>query len=290
MLNHAYSRPVVLTMWLGTVALLSACGGGMGSSSDPTMSSTPLSASSTSTATSLALATAMPTSSVQKFDAATPAGTPIPAQSSSPTQNATPTQTSTPAPATAPAPAPAPAGWTFCANENATCSFTGSMQVRYGAGGTYVVRTYAGGVSCSNAVFGDPVYGVVKHCEIGSAASTPGTTTTTTTATITPTNAMAPTQTPAPLTPAPAVGTMALAWIAPTAKADGTPLTNLAGFHILVGTASGAYSQTITVASAYTLNYTISGLPASTYYAVVKAFDTSNNESAPSAEVSKAIR
>ena len=164
------------------------------------------------------------------------------------------------------------------------------MQVRYGAGGTYVVRTYAGGVSCSNAVFGDPVYGVVKHCEIGSAASTSGTTTTTTTATITPTTAMAPTPTPTPITPAPAIGAMTLAWIAPTAKADGTPLTNLAGFHILVGTASGAYSQTITVASAYTLNFTISGLSASTYYAVVKAFDTSNNESAPSVEVSKTIR
>jgi len=81
-----------------------------------------------------------------------------------------------------------------------------------------------------------------------------------------------------------------LAWIAPTTKADGTPLSNLAGFRILLGTASGMYSQTITVPGPYTLNYTISGLPASTYFAVVKAFDTSNNESAPSVEVSKTIK
>lgn len=85
-------------------------------------------------------------------------------------------------------------------------------------------------------------------------------------------------------------GSITLAWIAPTTKADGTPLADLAGFRILLGTASGAYSQTIIVTSPYTLSYTISGLPASTYYAVVKAFDKSNNESAPSSEVSKTIK
>ena len=83
---------------------------------------------------------------------------------------------------------------------------------------------------------------------------------------------------------------MTLAWIAPTTKADGTPLTDLAGFHILLGTASGVYSRTITVTSPFTLSYSIGDLPPSTYYAVVKAFDSSNNESSPSGEVFKTIK
>ena len=31
--------------------------------------------------------------------------------------------------------------WTFCANEGGSCAFTGTKQVRYGANGTYTVRT-----------------------------------------------------------------------------------------------------------------------------------------------------
>ena len=83
---------------------------------------------------------------------------------------------------------------------------------------------------------------------------------------------------------------MALAWIPPTTKADGTPLADLAGFRILIGTSSGSYSRTITVTNPFTLDFSITGLPAGTYYAVVKAYDLSNNESAASSEVSKAIK
>lgn len=57
--------------------------------------------------------------------------------------------------------------WTFCANENGYCSFGGTQLVRYGANGAYYYRTMTGGVSCSNAVFGDPIFGVVKKCSYG---------------------------------------------------------------------------------------------------------------------------
>ncbi len=56
--------------------------------------------------------------------------------------------------------------WTYCANENQTCSFSGVRTVRYGANGTYFTKTNVSpSISCSNAVFGDPTPGVVKTCE-----------------------------------------------------------------------------------------------------------------------------
>jgi methenyltetrahydromethanopterin cyclohydrolase len=56
-------------------------------------------------------------------------------------------------------------GWTFCANENQTCTFSGTKLVRYGANGTYVQQTATNSISCNNATFGDPVTGAVKHCD-----------------------------------------------------------------------------------------------------------------------------
>ncbi len=56
--------------------------------------------------------------------------------------------------------------WTFCANENGTCSFTGTRQVRYGANNVFTYKVLTNGTACTNAVFGDPLVGVVKRCEI----------------------------------------------------------------------------------------------------------------------------
>jgi len=62
-------------------------------------------------------------------------------------------------------PAP-PEQWSFCADENAACSFTGTRRVRYGKRGKYNDAIVTGGVSCSNATFGDPVPNVPKSCQI----------------------------------------------------------------------------------------------------------------------------
>lgn len=78
-----------------------------------------------------------------------------------------PTPAPTPAPTPTPTPTP-PVTWTGCSAENGTCTFSGTRQVRYGANGTYALRTATGSIACSNAVFGDPVYGVVKTCEYSS--------------------------------------------------------------------------------------------------------------------------
>ncbi|MES2743273.1 MAG: beta-1,3-glucanase family protein [Pseudomonadota bacterium] len=47
--------------------------------------------------------------------------------------------------------------WTFCADENGRCNFSGTKVVLYGTNGKYVTRTASNGVDCNNGVFGDPV-------------------------------------------------------------------------------------------------------------------------------------
>jgi hypothetical protein len=73
-------------------------------------------------------------------------------------------------------PSPSPA-WTFCANEWAQCNFSGTKEVRYGANGVYVSNIFTNGVSCSNSVFGDPIYGFAKRCEYRNVATTAAATT-----------------------------------------------------------------------------------------------------------------
>ncbi|MBM6575061.1 DUF1929 domain-containing protein [Microvirga sp. SRT01] len=70
-----------------------------------------------------------------------------------------------PAPGPGPTP-PLPAGsWSACAREGQTCTVPTSTTLRYGANGTYVVRTVTGATACNNEVFGDPLVGVVKGCD-----------------------------------------------------------------------------------------------------------------------------
>jgi hypothetical protein len=65
-----------------------------------------------------------------------------------------------------------PPGTTFCANENAVCSFSGTKTVYYGAAGKFFSGSFTNSVSCTNAVFGDPIYGTAKACFVPSAPAT----------------------------------------------------------------------------------------------------------------------
>jgi hypothetical protein len=86
-----------------------------------------------------------------------------------------------------------------------------------------------------------------------------------------------------------ATGTATIVWSAPATNNDGSPL-DLAGFKIHYGTASGSYSQTVTVANAGATTYTVKGLSkGKTYYFVVTAYNASGAESKPSAEGNKTI-
>src|SRR3989344_2093573 len=88
-----------------------------------------------------------------------------------------------------------------------------------------------------------------------------------------------------------------LTWDYPTTNTDGTVLTDLAGFKVYYGTASGNYSTVIDVAFATCVTaspcssstFTVTNLSVATYYFAVTAYDTSGNESEFSDEVSKTI-
>ena len=78
-------------------------------------------------------------------------------------------------------------------------------------------------------------------------------------------------------------GTIILDWDASTTNADGTALTDLVGYKIHYGTASGAYNHSIDVGNVTT--YTLTGLTkGQIYYAAAIAYDTSGNESGYSNE------
>ncbi len=57
-----------------------------------------------------------------------------------------------------------PAGYTFCANENGTCSFSGTASVAYGANGAFNYQTATNSIACNNTTFGDPIPGTAKAC------------------------------------------------------------------------------------------------------------------------------
>jgi len=84
-------------------------------------------------------------------------------------------------------------------------------------------------------------------------------------------------------------GSVTLSWVAPTVRTDGTPLTNLAGFRVYYGTASGVYPNAISVPNPGLSTYVVSNLPSGTYYFVATAYDASGAESAYSGMASKTI-
>ncbi|MBV0882182.1 hypothetical protein KTQ42_23180 [Noviherbaspirillum sp. L7-7A] len=80
-----------------------------------------------------------------------------------------PTSTTTTPPVTSPSPS---VNWIECATEGGTCTFSGTRQVRYGAGGTYAYKSGSGYLACNNGVFGDPAYGLTKTCAYAQSSTT----------------------------------------------------------------------------------------------------------------------
>jgi Fibronectin type III domain len=77
-------------------------------------------------------------------------------------------------------------------------------------------------------------------------------------------------------------GTVTLSWIAPTGNTNGTPLTDLAGYHIHYGTSQDNLTQVIDLAGTGTTEYEVAGLAPGTYYFAVSAYTAMGTESAPS--------
>ena len=118
--------------------------------------------------------------------------------------------------------------WIPCSGEGGTCVFSGTREVRYGAGTSFSTKTFTGSIYCANSVFGDPAKGQLKTCSYSSnTIATSGTSGTTTPA-------------PAPTAPA----TNDTAWTACAAEGGTCSIT---GTHQVRYGANGYYvTKTVT--------------------------------------------
>jgi hypothetical protein len=104
-----------------------------------------------------------------------------------------------------------------------------------------------------------------------------------------PTPAPSPAPTPPAPAPSPTTGTATLSWTAPTENTNGTPLTNLAGYHIYYGTSAGAWTSTITILDPTETSYVVDGLAGGTYYFAIVAFNSEGDDGPQSNVGSKKI-
>lgn len=84
-------------------------------------------------------------------------------------------------------------------------------------------------------------------------------------------------------------GSATLSWTVPTQNTNGTPVTNLAGYHIYYGTSPDALNKVINVPEANTTEYEISNLSSGTYYFAITAYNSLGVDSADSNVGSKTI-
>ena len=85
------------------------------------------------------------------------------------------------------------------------------------------------------------------------------------------------------------LGSATLSWTPPTQNSDGTALTDLAGYIIHYGNASGNYQTSIQIDNPGIAIYVVENLTPNTYYFVLTAINSSGVESRFSNEVSEQI-
>ena len=86
-----------------------------------------------------------------------------------------------------------------------------------------------------------------------------------------------------------ALGAMSLSWNAPTQNADGSLLTNLAGYNIYYGKSRGVYPNRIHINNSSITTYLVENLLPNTYYVVATSFNTLGVESAYSNEAVRIV-
>jgi hypothetical protein len=77
-----------------------------------------------------------------------------------------------------------------------------------------------------------------------------------------------------PATAPTAVAAAVLSWAAPTENADGSPITDLAGYRIYYGTSPTELTMSVDVAGARSTTYVLKGLDVGTYYFSVVAYNS----------------
>jgi hypothetical protein len=87
-----------------------------------------------------------------------------------------------------------------------------------------------------------------------------------------------------------ATGSATVTWVPPTQNADGSALTNLAGFKVYWGTTQGSFPNSVTLNNAGLTTYVVESLVPGTYYFATTAFNSSGVESNRSNTASKTIQ
>lgn len=84
-------------------------------------------------------------------------------------------------------------------------------------------------------------------------------------------------------------GSATLSWIPPTENADGSPLTNLAGYKIYYGRSSDSLSEVVIIDQAGITTYVIENLSPTVYYFAMTSFNSEGVESERSATLMKTV-
>ena len=65
-----------------------------------------------------------------------------------------------------------------------------------------------------------------------------------------------------------------LSWLAPSQNTDGTPLTDISGYHVYVGNDPNSLATVLDVADGSATSYTVSKLTPGTWYFAISAYTT----------------
>jgi hypothetical protein len=84
-------------------------------------------------------------------------------------------------------------------------------------------------------------------------------------------------------------GSATLTWSAPIDNTNGSPLTDLAGYHVYYGTSATALTTQVSVSGSNSTSYVLGGLTAGTYYFAITAYGSDGTESPQSNVTSKTI-
>ena len=85
------------------------------------------------------------------------------------------------------------------------------------------------------------------------------------------------------------IGSATVTWVAPSQNADGSPLTNLAGFHVYYGSDANVLSALQDVPHSGVSSTVVANLKTGTYFFAVSAYTADGAESELSTVVSKQI-
>ena len=100
-----------------------------------------------------------------------------------------------------------------------------------------------------------------------------------------------PSATPAPAASTPTVidTSAQLSWVPPTQNSDGSPLKDIAGYHIHMGASASTLTTVVDVPNATATTYTVNSLTAGTWYFGISAYTTTGVDGEISAVGQKTI-